>query len=366
MLQSKRKPRIVDTSSNSLDKLIHLDGMQIKIWKLDGLLLIILGIVGILAIFNQSIGLQSPFGTYWRSTNTFYQIYGSANCIILIIMGINILREWFWQHYPTVILTYLFAFSYGFFSLIIGYFALNDSPLEIGISIIGTILIILTSLTILVSRKLSTIKVKIGKLSAVIMLILMMVFIVGLVIPFTYDEVARSFPDTTLRMLVRMEIGQPFWFNNLSDLEEINEIDTRGIRIKDIKGLEHCTNLIHLDCYSDDIKDITPLSKLRNLTTLNLFYNKIISDITPLANLTSLIELRLGSNNISDISPLSNLTNLQELYLSYNRIIDIGPLLENVGLNQGDIVSLRNNPLSQQSINVYIPELQKRGVEVEW
>jgi len=30
----------------------------------------------------------------------------------------------------------------------------------------------------------------------------------------------------------------------------------------------------------------------------------------------------------------------------------------------GDLIDLRHNPLSKKSIEVYVPELRKRGVEV--
>ena len=58
------------------------------------------------------------------------------------------------------------------------------------------------------------------------------------------------------------------------------------------------------------------------------------------SDLESLITLpNLGGNNISDISALSGLTNLEKLYLS-------------------------DNPLSQNAINIHIPQLEARGVSV--
>jgi len=40
------------------------------------------------------------------------------------------------------------------------------------------------------------------------------------------------------------------------------------------------------------------------------------------------------------------------------------PLVENLGLGEGDKVNLEGNPLSLDSINIYIPELEARGVIV--
>jgi len=38
--------------------------------------------------------------------------------------------------------------------------------------------------------------------------------------------------------------------------------------------------------------------------------------------------------------------------------------VENEGLGEGDWVSLTDNPLSDDSINIYVPELEARGVTV--
>ena len=52
--------------------------------------------------------------------------------------------------------------------------------------------------------------------------------------------------------------------------------------------------------------------------------------------------------------------------LKVNNISDISPLVENSGLSMGDTIDLRGNPLSTESVNVYIPQLEARGVEVKF
>jgi hypothetical protein len=44
--------------------------------------------------------------------------------------------------------------------------------------------------------------------------------------------------------------------------------------------------------------------------------------------------------------------------------VNVEPLVNNQGLAQGDTVDLRSNPLSSNSIGVYIPQLEGRGVQV--
>jgi len=69
-------------------------------------------------------------------------------------------------------------------------------------------------------------------------------------------------------------------------------------------------------------------------------------------------------NSIDNISPLASLTNLQFLASFDNSIVDISPLVANSGLSDGDVVHLSNNPLSDTSLNEYIPQLEERGVDV--
>ena len=83
---------------------------------------------------------------------------------------------------------------------------------------------------------------------------------------------------------------------------------------------------------------------IQNLTSLaDLFvigWRGGITDMSALSGLTSLTSLNLTFNKISDISALSGLTNLTFLDLSANLITDIQPLLDNTGLGVGDRVWL--------------------------
>jgi internalin A len=218
-----------------------------------------------------------------------------------------------------------------------------------------------------------------------------------------------NFPDPNLEAAIRDAIDKPEGPIYPEDLEGLTELHASEKDIADLTGLEYCTNLEGLylrdnqisdisplsgltslwclDLDENQISDISPLSSLTNLEVLCLWNNQIsdisplsgltnlrwldlgdnqITDISPLSGLTNLEELDLGCNQISDISPLSGLTNLKSLDLGWNQISDIKPLVDNVGLSDGDWVYLYDNPLSDTSIEVYIPLLEERGVEVYW
>jgi internalin A len=160
--------------------------------------------------------------------------------------------------------------------------------------------------------------------------------------------------------------------NQISDISPLAGLTNLTIglwlahnQISDISAVVNLTSLSGLWLADNRISDLSPLTDLTSLTELYLGSNQI-SDISALTNLTGLTRLELADNGISDISPLAELTSLTELYVWDNQISDILPLVQNVGLGTGDTVDLKLNPLSSNSITIYIPQLQGRGVAVSY
>jgi Leucine-rich repeat (LRR) protein len=180
----------------------------------------------------------------------------------------------------------------------------------------------------------------------------------------TTTEVEVKFPDPNLEAEIRAAINKPGGTIYSADLEELTILDVESSGIKNIAGLEHCTNLQDLSLGCNPITDISPLSGLTNLQNLNLNdatpfrHSQItdisplsgltnlqslglaclpITDISPLSGLTNLLFLNLNQDPIADISPLSGLTNLQTLWLNYDQIIDISPLAGLTNLQDLDL-----------------------------
>ena len=151
----------------------------------------------------------------------------------------------------------------------------------------------------------------------------------------------------------------------LSSLTRLRSLWLSGNSISDLSLLSGLTNLISLTLSGNSISDLSPLSGLTNLRSLTLSGSSI-SDVSALSGLTNLEWLGLSNNSISDVSALSDLTNLEGLGLSNNSISDLSPLVANAGLGTGDLVDVRNNPLSATSINTHIPILQDRGIELRF
>ncbi len=170
-----------------------------------------------------------------------------------------------------------------------------------------------------------------------------------------------------------------------SELERLTDLNLEGWDITDLEGIQYCANVKKLKLSFNSLTDIGPLESMSGLTDLNLNFN-YVTDISPIRGLTNLLKLGLSQNKIKDVQPLlwlpnlreldledcgvtditgfEKLTNLKILYLGGNDITDISPLANNPGLGAGCTVGLSGNPLNKRSIDEYIPDLRKRGVEV--
>ena len=154
-----------------------------------------------------------------------------------------------------------------------------------------------------------------------------------------------TIPDRDLRAVIEKRLGKTsgatITGTEMRTLTVLFASFTPGGKrhIQDLTGLEFAINLTKLDLLGNQISDLSPLTKLKNLTELDIskqtlievdgFYGNIIyllSDLSPLAELKNLTSLSLKGNQISDISPLAELKNLTSLNLWSNRISDISPL----------------------------------------
>ncbi|MBS1006709.1 leucine-rich repeat domain-containing protein [Levilactobacillus brevis] len=181
---------------------------------------------------------------------------------------------------------------------------------------------------------------------------------------------SRLWGNTSLR-------GQ---LKDLTALQTLTQLTTLNlgynqITDEDAKALANLTNLTSLSLMDNNITDLTFLTNLMALTSLNVSQdadnpNKITS-LKPLAKLVNLSTIVLDNNNISDLSPLRNITAIPQLMsLGGNHIFDIMPVLSlnwqpftdpeqpfyNIGADYQtwtlDQVTL--NPATQQLINLVI------------
>ncbi len=149
----------------------------------------------------------------------------------------------------------------------------------------------------------------------------------------------------------------------LCDLAALRQLDITNTLVRDVSQLSFPAGLWSLRLQNNGINEIPQLSNLTNLVNLGLVENKI-RDITPLATLDRLGSLDLYGNHISDIGPLSGLSNLSCLGLQENDITDLAPLADGSKYKYDMGLRIQGNPLSDDSIEVYIPQIEKRGIKV--
>ncbi|WP_422038641.1 leucine-rich repeat domain-containing protein [Roseibium sp.] len=161
---------------------------------------------------------------------------------------------------------------------------------------------------------------------------------------------------------VNLQISGETDFSVLSALPELKWLEISGKLgrpvLSDIEFVSALPRLKKLVLRTNNIKDLSPLSGLRDLTSLNLSENAKLSDISAVANLTKLVSLKLRKTSVSNIMPIHKLSDLQILWLDRTQVSDITPL-ENLsrlwglglsGTQVSDITPLRNLPLKHLNL----------------
>lgn len=156
----------------------------------------------------------------------------------------------------------------------------------------------------------------------------------------TYIQSLKNLTELELLYLSYNEIDI---LTALKNQKKLVRFYIRNNKLKDLQGIENLTNLEYLDAANNKIININGINKLSNLNYLDA-----------------------SNNKISNIDELKILSELRLIGLSNNNIEDISPLVENTNLGEGVEIDLINNPLSQKSIDTYIPQLIERGVKVFW
>jgi Leucine-rich repeat (LRR) protein len=126
-------------------------------------------------------------------------------------------------------------------------------------------------------------------------------------------------PDLALQQAVRDAINKQTGDLTQQDLESLIELAAFQKGIQRLEGLQYCVNMERLSVWG---------------------------------------------NSISDLGPLGSLNALQQLFLQENQIIDLQPLVDNTGLGSGDVINIKDNPLSMTAQQVQVPALRGRGVTV--
>ncbi|OPL12661.1 MAG: hypothetical protein AVO34_06910 [Firmicutes bacterium ML8_F2] len=146
---------------------------------------------------------------------------------------------------------------------------------------------------------------------------------------------------SNLEELLKAITGQKYVLR--SSIEKITSLEGADEGITSLEGIQHCKNLEELDLRNNLIADLSPLSSLPRLSSLNLGNNRIESiDSLRLLPSKALKTLFLDNNNIKDISPLKHFASIQALNIANNEIEDLSSLY----YTEIDQLWCSGNPLS--------------------
>ncbi len=159
--------------------------------------------------------------------------------------------------------------------------------------------------------------------------------------------------------------GQPMSLQPLAPLTSLQQLWCGWNDIHDVSPLSAMTAMDYLSISVNEVDDISPLAAMAQMTRLFANSNQI-SDISVVADMPLLEQAWFGSNPVSDITPLELLPELYVVYLSLSQVEDLAPLYNNPGMGTGDYLHVESCPLNQQSLCVYIPDLEDRGVDVRY
>ncbi len=145
------------------------------------------------------------------------------------------------------------------------------------------------------------------------------------------------FPNLRTVYLCDVETADVEALTELRDLGRLTMIRTGSV---DPSLFAHMNKLTYLDICGSAEGDLTPLSTLTGLRSLNITSCRLRS-LEVVSRLTELEDLTCSSNPITDLSPLAGLRNLRHLRLAHTFVSSLEPLrgltsLESLDLSEID------------------------------
>ena len=160
------------------------------------------------------------------------------------------------------------------------------------------------------------------------------------------------FKDDNLIKAINKELGKPADSN--ITVEECMALETLNtgpfqiqmpdeVKVKDLYGLQFCSNLKKLFLSYNLVEDLSPIAGLTKLQNVSFRHNKVKS-LEPIKNLINLQELRVDGNNIESIDP-STFANipLDVLFIAHNPLKSVAFLsvlpneLTSFSLSRGEL-----------------------------
>ena len=148
-------------------------------------------------------------------------------------------------------------------------------------------------------------------------------------------------------------------FTPLAGLTKLKELILYSEYMTCLDGsLSLLNDLETLEIRETKLKDVSPIERLENLTSLDLDKNQIEFLPENIGNLQKLEYLTFSYNNVQDIEGIKSLTNLQRLGFTHNRIENILPIRNMTKLI---VINFSNNTIADISAVENFTELESLG-----
>lgn len=128
----------------------------------------------------------------------------------------------------------------------------------------------------------------------------------------------------------------------LSKLTELTSLNLSGTLVKDLYPLRNLVHLQDLNVSSTLVNDLGALVYSMSLQNLNVSHTKVYS-LEPLSNLNQVRSLDISLTTIDDLNPIRNYNQLSELRMQNTMVYDLEPLKEMTSL---DYVYFDNSPVN--------------------
>ncbi len=152
----------------------------------------------------------------------------------------------------------------------------------------------------------------------------------------------------------------------IDNFPNLRKLNCNTNEIISLEPLSNCVNLQSLDCSYNFISSLEPLSNCSSLEILNCNYNNMeLKSLKGLSKCTNLRELYCHDNIITSLKPLSNCVNLQVLDCSWNSIKSIEPLSACFNLLKLDCSLTGTKSFESLSNCANIQELHCIGNQIE-
>lgn len=153
----------------------------------------------------------------------------------------------------------------------------------------------------------------------------------------------------------------------LEKFKNLTNLNLNNNKIEDIAALKNLSKLEILDLSNNILKDdqIKIIGNIKTLKELNLKNNKKITNIVDMSKLNNLTILDLQDNKIQSLNGIQSLENIEKLRISNNNIESINELKQYVNIKE---LKSANNNISDMTaiINMKeIEELDLSGNEIE-